>query len=218
MVSLSTDLDRLDWLARGLASLGHGDAVSAVDIGWARALPAGESIGLQEFCLDPAERADLEEWRRIDAYNAVIEKQVASAVREQLRVTNAYRAMFRHRPLALVANVCSAAQGHADEMSTLGYFAHMSPTPGRKTPTDRMRLAGYNFGVTENIALTDSARGAHDAWCRSSGHHRNLLNPRHTELGVGANGRYWVQNFGSGSTYLQAEAWRDTFVGAGKKR
>ena len=75
-----------------------------------------------------------------------------------------------------------------------------------------MKLAGYLFGVTENIALVDGAQGAHDAWCRSSGHHRNLLNPRHTEFGIGANGRYWVQNFGSGSTYLQTEAWREVNV------
>ncbi|MFM1872326.1 MAG: hypothetical protein RL398_1748 [Planctomycetota bacterium] len=215
--SLRGDLDRIDWLVASLAGLGDVTTVTQTDIGWARALPAGDAVGIREFCLDATERAELEEWRRIDAYNAMVEKKVAAAVREQLHITNAYRAMFRHRPLALVPSVCLAAQGHADEMSKLGYFAHMSPTPGRKTPTDRMRLAGYTFGVTENIALVDGAQGAHDAWCRSSGHHRNLLNARHTEFGVGANGRYWVQNFGSGAVYTETEMWRDANVG-GKKR
>ena len=216
--TLRADLDRLGWLEGVLQRLGQSDVVASVDIGWARALPAGDSVGLQDFCLDVAERQDLEEWRRIEAYNAIVGKQMASAVREQLQITNAYRAMFRHRPLALVPSICLAAQGHADEMSKLGYFAHMSPTPGRRTPFERMKLAGYSFGVTENIALVDGAQGAHDAWCRSSGHHRNLLNPRHTEFGIGANGRYWVQNFGSGATYLEAEAWREANLSAGKGR
>ena len=68
-----------------------------------------------------------------------------------------------------------------------------------------MRLAGYDFGVSENIALNGSAEGAHWAWRHSSGHHRNMLNPGHTEFGVGVNGRYYVQNFGRGEEFLQDE-------------
>jgi uncharacterized protein YkwD len=94
-------------------------------------------------------------------------------------------------------------------MSKLGYFSHRSPTPGRHTPFDRMKLAGYGFGVSENIALSGSAAGAHEAWCHSSGHHRNLLSPSHTEFGIGAVGRYWVQNFGQGVDYQSAPAWLD---------
>lgn len=211
-VALRGDLERIEWLARSLANLGDLATVAQFDVDWARALPAGDSVGLREFCKDPGERAELEDWRRIDEYNTLVEKKVAAAVRDQLRITNAYRAMFRHRPLALVPSVTMAAQGHADEMSKLGYFSHTSPTPGRRTPVERMRLAGYTFGVTENIALVDGAQGAHDAWCRSSGHHRNLLNARHSEFGVGANGRYWVQNFGSGSTYTETEMWRQAHL------
>jgi uncharacterized protein YkwD len=164
-------------------------------------------VGVQDHCATVAERGQLEEWRRIAAYNTVVGKQVGSAVREQLKVTNDYRAMFGHRPLALVKALCDAAQGHADEMSKLGYFAHMSPMPGRRTPYDRMRLAGYALGVSENIALNDSAAAAHHAWCHSSGHHRNLLDPSHRELGVGADGRNWVQNFGSGNLHEDDPAW-----------
>ena len=95
----------------------------------------------------------------------------------------------------------------AEEMSKLGYFAHQSPTPGRTTPYDRMRLAGYDKGASENIALVDGAQGAHDAWSQSSGHHRNLLDPGHHEAGIGNDGRYWVQNFGRGTVYLESVAW-----------
>lgn len=205
--SLQTDLDRLDWVAKVLADLGELDPATLARIDWARALPPGDSVGIADYCRTPAERDEIELWRRIEAYDAVVCKQVSSGARELLKITNGYRAMFRHRPLAIVERVCSAAQGHAEEMSKLGYFAHMSPTPGRRTPFERMRNAGYNFGVSENIALHDSAQGAHDAWCRSSGHHRNLLNPNHKEFGVGQDGRNWVENFGSGATYEEHSAW-----------
>ena len=205
--SLRADLDRLDWVARVLADCGELDQQSLAQAEWARALPSGDSIGIAEYCASAAERAELEEWRHIEAYNAVIGKQVGSAAREQLKVTNEYRAMFRHRPLALVRGVCDAAQGHAEEMSRLGYFSHMSPTAGRTTPYDRMKLAGYPFGVSENIAIADGAQGAHIGWLTSSGHHRNLLDPSNREVGIGADGRYWVQNFGSGNAHVDDAAW-----------
>jgi uncharacterized protein YkwD len=128
-----------------------------------------------------------------------------------LRITNEYRVKFGHQPLAIVETCAAASQGHADEMSRLGYFSHTSPTPDRKTPYDRMRLAGYKFGVSENIALSGGAMAAHIAWCHSSGHHRNLLDPGHREISIGANGRYWVQNFGGGTEYEQ-----DPRFGAGR--
>jgi hypothetical protein len=208
--SLRADLDRLDYTAKVLAQVGELDAAALQDIEWARAVPPGDSIGVRDYCRTPAERSELEEWRRVEAYNAAIGPTLSSAQREQLKVTNEYRAMFRHRPLAVVKSLCEASQGHAVEMAKLGYFAHMSPTPERRTPYDRMRLAGYTFGVSENIALVDGAQGAHNAWCTSSGHHRNLLSPSHREMGIGADGRYWVQNFGSGTVHRDDPAWAAT--------
>jgi uncharacterized protein YkwD len=208
--SLRADLDRLDWAAKVLAELGELDPQSLQRVEWARALPPGDSVGVRDYCRTSAERAELEEWRHIEAYNAAIGKQLTSAQREQLRITNDYRALFRHRPLAAVRTLCAASQAHAEEMSKLGYFSHMSPTEGRRTPSDRMRLHGYNAGVSENIALVDGAQGAHNAWCTSSGHHRNLLDPHHTEMGIGADGRYWVQNFGSGTAHRDEPDWSGT--------
>ena len=206
------DLDRIDWLAEQLARLGalpKGESVASVlqPAAWARALEPGESVTLQTFCLTPSERAQRAYWRQIRAYNEAAKDEWPVAVTTLLRITNDYRVMFGHRPLAAVASACEGSQGHADEMSRLGYFAHMSPTPGRKTPTDRMRLAGYMFGVSENIALTGGAMSSHVAWCHSSGHHRNLLSPGHREIGIGANGRYWVQNFGSGDVHKSHPLW-----------
>ncbi|MHC4224565.1 MAG: CAP domain-containing protein, partial [Planctomycetota bacterium] len=69
--------------------------------------------------------------------------------------------------------------------------------PGRRTPYDRMKLEGYEYGASENCVMgTSSPKGAHGRWCHSSGHHRNLLMPQWTEMGTGHYGYYMTQNFG----------------------
>jgi len=166
-----------------------------------------------DYCRTTAEREELVTWARVEAYNTIVGKQLSAAQRDLLRLTNDYRAMFRHRPLAAVPTLGVAAQGHADEMSRLGYFSHTSPTPGRRSPFDRMQLAGYAAGASENIALVDGAQGAIEAWRRSSGHHRNMLAAGHTELGCGGNGRYWVQNFGGSLVHRDDPAWAATAGG-----
>lgn len=201
--SLADELDRVEWLAQVLRDLGELDADALAELTWARTLVPGERLTLQTFCKDMGELAERRQWQQIEAFNRSAIPILSAAEREQFTITNAYRAMFRHRPLAVNPKLHAAARGHAREMSKLGYFSHFSPTPGRKTPYDRMRLEGYTAGASENIALNGSAAGAHDAWLHSSGHHRNLLHPSHTEFGMGNDGRYWVQNFGGGREYEQ---------------
>lgn len=209
---LGVDLEQLDWLAMQMSRLGYlpeGESVASVlaPLAWARALPPGEVATVRSFCLTPEERQQQEDWRRIDAYNDAVAGEFSVAQRTLLKITNDYRVMFGHRPLAMVKSACDGSQGHADEMSRLGYFSHMSPIAKRRTPSDRMRLAGYAFGVSENIAMTGGALASHNAWCTSSGHHRNLLTASHREIGIGANGRYWVQNFGSGEVHKTHPVW-----------
>ncbi len=209
---LSSDLSQSEWLATQLSKLGalpEGESIASVlaPMTWARALQPGEAITVKSFCLTPQERRQRAEWRRVEAFNVATKDEVSVAVRTLLKITNEYRAMFGHRPLAGVKTACAGSQGHADEMSSLGYFSHMSPVEGRRTPGERMRLAGYTSGVSENIAMTGGAQGSHNAWCTSSGHHRNLLMASHREIGIGANGRYWVQNFGSGEVHKEHPVW-----------
>lgn len=199
--TLRDELDRLDWTARTLRSLGELDLAVLGDVVWARALPAGDKVDIRNFCTTPEELEEHRLWERIEAFNRQTAAKVSAGEREQLEITNAYRRMFGHRPVALNLKVADAARGHAEEMANMGYFAHFSPTPGRRTPFDRMKLAGYDYGASENIALNDGAMSSHVAWCHSSGHHRNLLSPGHKEFGIGNNGRYWVQNFGGGAEF-----------------
>jgi uncharacterized protein YkwD len=207
---LRDDLDRLDWTAGTLSDLGALDEGVLAEAAWARALPAGDAITIRNYCRTVQERDDLQLWQRIEAYNDRLQKEKTVAVVEfdLLRITNDYRAMFRHRPLALNLQLASASHGHAEEMSKLGYFSHFSPTPGRRTPFDRMKLCGYEHGVSENIALADSASSSHISWLHSSGHHRNLLNPAHTEMGVGGLARYWVENFGQDKGWQEHAVWK----------
>ena len=199
--SFADAVDRLDWIATVLRDLAELDPLALIGVEWARALIPGESLGIQAFCKTVDERSQREQWRKIESYNATLQAQIDRGEADQLRITNAYRAMFGHRPLALDLRIRAAARGHAQEMAKLGYFSHFSPTPGRKSPNDRMLIAGYTRGVSENIALVDGAEAAHLAWCQSSGHHRNLLNPNHCEAGIGNDGRNWVQNFGNGTEF-----------------
>lgn len=95
--------------------------------------------------------------------------------------------------VALEPRLTRAAQGHADDMKTNGYFSHTAQDGS--TVGVRTTRASYTWSrVGENIAY-----GYPDAvmsgWLGSDGHCANLMNPGYTELGVGKGGTYWVQVF-----------------------
>ena len=121
---------------------------------------------------------------------------------EQVRITNEYRVMLGRTALAWNPALQEAAQGHSDYMSKTGNFSHFEDDiPERRTVGQRCQLAGYAQGRGENIAAgTSTAADSHRAWCHSSGHHRNLLSPGHTEMATALAGRFWTQNFGSRPT------------------
>ena len=103
----------------------------------------------------------------------------------------------------------SLARAHSSEMKENGFFAHNCPLPGaehdkHRTPGKRAKIAGYPGGVSENIARgSNTGRGAFSQWFSSSGHHRNMLGARHTEIGVGRVDDFWTQNFGSASQKVE---------------
>jgi uncharacterized protein YkwD len=130
-------------------------------------------------------------------WNPTVQGDISEVEREQVRVTNLYRMMFGRQPVRIVEKLVLSSRGHCQEMSKLGYFGHFSPTPGRKTPWDRMKLQGYDHGVSENcIQGQTNPKGAHDGWCHSSGHHRNILMLPWTEMGTGHYGGLMTQNYG----------------------
>lgn len=116
-----------------------------------------------------------------------------SAVAEEiLRLTNSSRAQHGLAPLQWNGSLNSAAFAHSEEMLTLNYFSHTSPTPGRGDPSSRVRAAGVNPSrVAENIFQADGypletiAEVTVDTWLRSPGHRANILDPQVTHIGIG---------------------------------
>lgn len=86
----------------------------------------------------------------------------------------------------------AAAQAHANDMVSRGYFSHQSLGGGN--PTSRMRAAGgCRSANAENIAQGQSSNAAvFSAWMQSSAHQRNMLNGSYSRYGLGRSGNTWV--------------------------
>ncbi|HVY61880.1 MAG TPA: CAP domain-containing protein, partial [Planctomycetota bacterium] len=117
--------------------------------------------------------------------------------RSQVEITNKYRQMMGREALEIHPCLLDAARGHSHEMTELGYFAHESPVERNRTPGDRVRNAGYEYGPGENISLGSvGPQATHDAWYNSSGHHRNILGASWKAMGAGLDGQHWTQDYG----------------------
>jgi FHA domain len=157
----------------------------------------GRKFVLETYYRTPEEMELLAYTREVMEWNPTVEGDITEVEREQVRVTNLYRIMFGRQPVRIAPKLVLSSRGHCEEMSRLGYFGHFSPTPGRKTPWERMKLQGYDHGVSENcIQGQTNPMGAHIGWCHSSGHHRNILMPPWTEMGTGHYGSLMTQNYG----------------------
>lgn len=117
-------------------------------------------------------------------------------VTKVIELTNVERAKYNLQPLKLSNSLCKSAQEHADDMYTNNYFSHVSQD-GR-TMSDRIEEYTLSYGYKgENIALGYSTpEEVVKGWVNSEGHRANLLNKNYTDIGVGYNNGYWVQNFG----------------------
>ena len=128
------------------------------------------------------------------------------AEREIFAQTNLERAKTGLKPLILDPRLSAAARLHALEMSQKNYFAHISPTPSLKTPTDRIHAGGsLDWGAGENIALNEESPNLVGGtlmrqWLDSPPHRASILHKTYTHIGIGVyrdgQGRsYGVQNF-----------------------
>ncbi|CAF1546581.1 unnamed protein product, partial [Didymodactylos carnosus] len=92
------------------------------------------------------------------------------------------------------------------DMAKRNYFSHTSKD-GRSME-DRIVSAGYkfkgfkSFAIGENIAQgQQSIAEVMDGWFKSEGHCKNLMNPDFKEIGVAEYKSYWVQDFGSRTSF-----------------
>lgn len=92
------------------------------------------------------------------------------------------------------AKLLSAARLHSEEMATLGYFSHQSPTPGLESFVDRIKASGATGFSTagenivfrqENVSDADMAEALFQQWMNSPGHRENILTPDFLVTGLG---------------------------------
>ena len=109
---------------------------------------------------------------------------------------NLMRLLVGQNALRIDPKLCEAARGHSEDMKTLGFFAHDSPVPGKKSPSARAAKAGTSGGG-ENIYMgSKNPLAANKGWFYSPGHHKNMFNPRYGRVGLGNFGVHWTQMFG----------------------
>jgi uncharacterized YkwD family protein len=108
----------------------------------------------------------------------------AAAEQQMLELVNRERAANGLRPLAADPELTRLARLKSQDMITLNYFDHQSPTYG--SPFDMMRAAGVSFRLAgENLAGVGTVTAAHTALMNSPGHRANILNPGYTHIGIG---------------------------------
>ena len=114
-----------------------------------------------------------------------------------------------------------AAYEHSEDLAESDTFAHdgsgtesdwtaqVQDLESGSTMRDRIENNGYTNWrkIGENIAagsLRDTAQEAVDAWIKSDGHCKNLMNPDYKNVGMGHVEKdgstyihYWTQNFGA---------------------
>jgi uncharacterized protein YkwD len=97
------------------------------------------------------------------------------------------------KPLCVHPKLQKAARSHSRDMIERDYFSH--DTKDGRTFDARLKAFGYDpggyrhYAIGENIAYGNGPYGEPDsimdAWMKSDGHRRNILNNEFREIGVG---------------------------------
>lgn len=89
-----------------------------------------------------------------------------------------------------------AATAHSIDMNENDYFSHTGLDGS--SFADRIRGTAYEGSPGgENIALGYSnEEQVFNAWKKSEGHCKNMMNGKFTDIAVGRSGSYWTMNFG----------------------
>lgn len=102
-----------------------------------------------------------------------------------------------HAPLALHKGLLEVARLHSLDMAANGELSHESSNG----TTFAARVGPYypTPAIGENVAwgMPSAYDVVVEGWMCSDGHRENILRDEFVELGVGAAGTYWTQDFGS---------------------
>lgn len=103
-------------------------------------------------------------------------------------------------PVAEVAwndQLAKAAYDHSVDMKANNYFSHTGLNGS--TAGQRITAAGYTWNsYGENIANGyTTEQTVMNGWLGSEGHCKNIMSANFKDMGVGREGNYWTQAFGS---------------------
>lgn len=108
---------------------------------------------------------------------------------------NIMRLLLGMSPLSIDVLLCYSAREHSNDMKTKKFFAHESPLPGKKSPSDRAKRYGTKANA-ENIAHgAATPQATNKMWWYSPGHHKNMLNEKLKTIGLGRTNRHYTQVF-----------------------
>lgn len=116
-----------------------------------------------------------------------------------LNLINKEREEAGVEPLKIDMQLMEVTRLKAEEMVEKNYFSHQSPAHG--SPFDMMRKHHIDFkSAGENIAGNKTIEGAVNAWMKSEGHKKNILNEKFSSTGMGiidspVYGKVIVQHF-----------------------
>jgi uncharacterized protein YkwD len=115
---------------------------------------------------------------------------------ELINLLNQDRKAKGRKPLKISTALTKAAENHAQDMVSKGYFSHTGKDGS--SVGKRIKRQGYKFCyAAENIAFGQkTAEAAMVSWRNSSGHKKNNLSKKTTEVGAGFAGeKMWVLVF-----------------------
>ncbi len=134
--------------------------------------------------------------RKVMAENAKLARTLDPKEAEGILRLNVIRLKVGLPVQKIDPKLVEASRDHSNDMSSLGFFSHMSPVSGKRTPWDRAKKAGTSASG-ENIYMgINSAQVAITGWWYSPGHHKNLMKPGNIRVGLGKYQRHWTQMFG----------------------
>lgn len=188
---------------------GGGGGWAALSIGSFDFLDAMERIGRQEFkesvaiydkgALTPAQKI-----LYFLVYSAVIEHYNLNKIRTKMSGTdkqavtalNEYRMALGVLPYEHDPQLTDAIKGHINDIAAgRTEYGHVSTVKGKRTPGDRVRLAGWKGGAAENLAAMGPL-SAVEAWFWDGGHGRNNVSPDYDKIGFASGG---VSGFNNGN-------------------
>jgi uncharacterized protein YkwD len=98
------------------------------------------------------------------------------------------------RPLCVSRALQKAARAHSEDMIRRDYFSHYTKGTNEDACA-RIRRFGYRWSYCgENIGYNATPRRMFRSWMGSSGHRRNILDPKFRNVGIGARTGYYFRS------------------------